>query len=351
MEKKTLGRVAACFATALFLCTIVLESHAWARAGGGGSSGSRGSRSFSSPSMPSRPSPSSPTMPGSNSDFSTPRGPVSPSPGSPSGLGGMSRSPFMQGLAGGLAGGLLGSLLFGGSGHAAPSGASSGGGIGFLDIVLIGLLAYFAWKFFMKRKRETGFATSYYGGAGRGESDGQSIANRMEPSYEPDLRGGVYGTPGGDEAGLDLIQRTDPSFNVEKFKETVQDMFFRIQAGWMNRTLDGIGNMLTKEMSDYFNNEFKMMQEKNRINRLENIAVRKVEPAEAWQEMGKDYVTVLFTANLLDYEVDDRTGEVVQGDKLNPVKFEEFWTFCREVGAPSWQLAAINQVEESVTRH
>ena len=351
MEKRTLGRVAACIAAAIFFFTIVLESHAWARAGGGGSSGSRGSRSFSSPSMPSRPSPSSPGTPGSNPDFSSPRGPASPSAGAPSALGGLSRSPFMQGLAGGIAGGLLGSLLFGGSGHAAPAGAQSGGGMGLLDFILIGLLAYFAWKFFMKRKREASQATAYYGDAGGGESERPTISSRIEPAYEPDRRGGSYGGSGGIDGGLDLIARTDPSFNLEKFKETVQDMFFRIQAGWMNRSLEGIGDMLTTEMSEYFKNDFKAMQEKNRINRLENIAVRKVEPAEAWQETGKDYVTVLFTANLLDYVVDDKTGAVVEGDKLNPVKFEEFWTFCREIGAPSWQLAGINQTEEPPTRH
>jgi predicted lipid-binding transport protein (Tim44 family) len=93
------------------------------------------------------------------------------------------------------------------------------------------------------------------------------------------------------------------------------------------------------------------MLDKGRINRLENIAVRKVEPTEAWQEMGREYVTVLFTANLLDYVVDDKTGDVVEGDKLNPVKFQEFWTFSREMGAPSWKLSAINQVDEPATRH
>jgi predicted lipid-binding transport protein (Tim44 family) len=224
MEKRTLGRVAACIAVALFFFTIVLECHAWARAGGGGSSGSRGSRSFSSPSMPSRPSPSSPGTPGSSPDFSSPRGPVNPSAGSPSALGGLGRSPFMQGLAGGLAGGLLGSMLFGGSGHAAPAGAQSGGGIGLLDIILIGLLAYFAWKFFMKRRREASHATAYYGDAGGGESERPTIASRIEPAYEPDRRGVSYGGAGGIDGGLDLIARSDPSFNLEKFKETVQDM-------------------------------------------------------------------------------------------------------------------------------
>jgi predicted lipid-binding transport protein (Tim44 family) len=62
-------------------------------------------------------------------------------------------------------------------------------------------------------------------------------------------------------------------------------------------------------------------------------------------------VTVFFTANLLDYTVDDKTGQVVAGDKLNPLKFQEFWTFCRDVGTSRWQLSAINQPGESPTRH
>lgn len=120
----------------------------------------------------------------------------------------------------------------------------------------------------------------------------------------------------------------------------------------MNRSIEGIESLLTVEMRDFFKGEFERMRQQGRLNRLENIAVRKVELAEAWQEAGKEYVTVFFTANLLDYTVDDQTGQVVQGDKLNPVKFQEFWTFCRDAGGGSrWQLSAINQPGESLTRH
>lgn len=148
------------------------------------------------------------------------------------------------------------------------------------------------------------------------------------------------------EKGFQDIKRFDPGFDEESFKETVQDIFFRIQAGWMNRSLDGIGRWLTSEMAENFTAEFDRLKREGRSNRLENIAVRKVEPSEVWQESGKEYVTVLFTANLLDYTVDDRTGEVVSGSKLDPVKFQEFWTFCRDIGASQWQLCAINQVDE-----
>jgi predicted lipid-binding transport protein (Tim44 family) len=259
-------------------------------------------------------------------------------------------SPFLQGLAGGVAGGFLGNMLFGGrGGNAAGSmGGSGGGGIGLFDIIILGLLLYFGYKFY-KRWRLQKEGTSFYGDV---------VSPRIESSHGT-TRDTYAGTPQDSsstydddlERGWDQIKRIDPSFNEESFKELVQDMFFRIQAGWMNRSLEGVENLLTPEMTEFFKKEFEGMKQKGRINRLENIAVRKVEISEAWQETGKDYVTVFFTDNLLDYTVDDKTGQVVGGDKLNPVKFQEFWTFCRDIGSSRWQLSAINQVGEPVTRH
>jgi predicted lipid-binding transport protein (Tim44 family) len=79
------------------------------------------------------------------------------------------------------------------------------------------------------------------------------------------------------------------------------------------------------------------------INHLENIAVRSVDITEAWQESGEDYITVRVYANLLDYTVDEATGQVLTGSKTDPVKFEEYWTFTRPVGANPWKLSAIQQ--------
>jgi len=325
------------FVIFVFGMTLVYESNAWARAGGGRSFGSRGSRSFSTPSSPSSPSYSSPGGAGSGYS-SVPRSSSQPY------SSGLTRSPFAQGLLGGLAGGFLGNLLFGGSGHAAGSGGT-GGGMGLLEIALIGFLIYYGLKFIRRRQQQQNSTAGYYG---------ENVPNldRSQRSSEMPQIGPQYGsTPPAAgtqfserETGLAHIQQFDPSFSENNFKELAQDMFFRIQAGWMNRSLNGIESMLTQEMNQYFQSEFSTMRQQGRINRLENIAVRKVEIIEVWQETGKDYVTVLFTANLLDYTVDDKTSQVVEGDQLNPVKFEEFWTFCRDVGSSSgWKLSAIQQ--------
>ena len=81
------------------------------------------------------------------------------------------------------------------------------------------------------------------------------------------------------------------------------------------------------------------------FNRLDNIAVRTTDITEAWQESGRDFITVRFLANLLDYTVEESSGQVVSGSRTEPVKFEEYWTFSRPVGNNPWQLSAINQVQ------
>ena len=99
-------------------------------------------------------------------------------------------------------------------------------------------------------------------------------------------------------------------------------------------------------MSRLIDDDIAKLKLDKKINKLENIAVRSVDIVEAWQESGRDYLTVKLYANLLDYTVDEITGQVISGSKTEPVKFEEYWTFTRPVGNNPWQLSAIQQAEE-----
>jgi predicted lipid-binding transport protein (Tim44 family) len=135
----------------------------------------------------------------------------------------------------------------------------------------------------------------------------------------------------------------DPSFDERRFNDNVMDIFFKIQGAWMNRDLSGVSGLLTDEMRGLMQGDIDQLRREKKINRLENIAVRSVEISEVWQESGRDYITAMIYANLLDYTTDDSTGAVVAGSKTEPVKFEEYWTFVRPVGNNPWQLSAINQ--------
>ena len=241
-------------------------------------------------------------------------------------------SPLMRGLAGGLAGGFLGSMLFSGLGHGAMgSGGGGGGGIGFLEILLLGIGAFLLFRFIRNRKKTA-------------ESQTQQT-NYIPPAYAQESFSPQ--APASDqtvEAGIGHIQSMDARFNPADFKEWVQDLFFKIQAAWTNQDLGSLTPFLGPEIKAMFSQDLEGQKARGQVNRLENISVRSVDITEAWQEEGKDYITILFYANLLDYLEDKKTGAVVSGSKTEPVKFREYWTFTRPVGGQgTWLLSAIQQ--------
>ncbi len=86
------------------------------------------------------------------------------------------------------------------------------------------------------------------------------------------------------------------------------------------------------------------MVARGEINKLENISIRNVEVVAVGSENGEDFATVLFTANLLDYTVDDKSGDQISGSMTEPVKFAEEWSWARPIGTQDWKLEGIEVV-------
>jgi len=307
-----------------FLCFYVFPLDAFARVSGGRSSGSRGSRSSTPPRSSSAPKQAQPTPPPSQ-QLSQP----TPQP----------QSSFLRGVMGGVMGGILGGMLFRSLGFGGDMATEGGSGIGLFEIFLIGALLFGVY-WYIKRRRQAALANAYY----------QSSMGTAEPSYQPSPSyGQSYEQPRGEEGdlgkGLGYIRQMDSSFDEKKFQDLCMDHFFKIQGAWTNRDLSGVRNLLTEEMSRIIQDDVEKLKSERKINKLENIAVRSVDLVEAWQESGRDYITVKLYANLLDFTIDETTDKVISGNKTEPVKFEEYWTFTRPVGNKPWQLSAIQQVE------
>ncbi|MFZ2088008.1 MAG: Tim44 domain-containing protein, partial [Desulfobaccales bacterium] len=145
--------------------------------------------------------------------------------------------------------------------------------------------------------------------------------------------------------GLGMIKAMDPLFGEDKFKDQAMDFFFKIQGAWGDRDMSSVKHLLTGEMFGILQEDAQKMRQDGLLNKIENIAVREVNLSEAWQENGRDYLTFRVYATLLDYTLDEKSGEIVSGSKTDPIKFEEYWTFTRPTGNNPWQLSAINQPE------
>ena len=235
----------------------------------------------------------------------------------------------MGGLAGFALGGLLGSMLFG---HG--MGGGFGGGLGLMEILLIGGGIFLLFRMMRSRQAAPVPSPSY------GQGYGGPQAQPQPQMYQAQT---VDAGPSDLERGMSNIRQMDAGFEPARFTDTASDIFFKVQAAWMARDIRQASVAITPEMADTLQKDGDRLRGQGRINRLENIAVRSVTVTEAWQESGQDFVTVHFLASLLDYTVDERSGQVVEGNRTEPVKFEEYWTFVRPVGPNAWKLSAIQQ--------
>jgi predicted lipid-binding transport protein (Tim44 family) len=239
-------------------------------------------------------------------------------------------------MAGGIVGGMLGGMLFrslgfGGAGGG-MGGGGGGGGIGLFEILLLAGIGYLIYRF-IKKKREA----AANGPSNQFNYQSANTAQVVDEYQSPQIENVDVDT------GLRHIRQFDPSFDENRFNDLAMDNFFKVQGAWMNRDLSTAAGIITDEMRRTMQQDVDKLLRDKQVNRLENIAVRKVEIAEVWQEAGQDYITALIVANLLDYTTDDVSGSVLSGSKSDPVKFEEFWTFTRPVGNNQWKLSAIDQ--------
>lgn len=269
------------------------------------SGGSRGSRSYSARSVPI-----TSTTPTSPSRTQTP--PVSAS----APFGG-----FGSVLGGLLVGGLIGGLLFGRPGF----------GVGLLDVLLVvpGVIVLVS---FLRRRQaspQLALATAgREGGTGRG-NPAPPAATVEAPATD------------GLERRLDHIRAMDPAFDPEAVATTAGQVFAEVQRAIAIRDITLVGDKLGPEMYEVLRVQCDRLRARRQSNRIEQIDVRRAEVAEAWQESGRDFVTVYLSGTLLDYTVDDTTGAVLDGSRTVAQGFEEDWTFTRRVGPNRWKLSAI----------
>ncbi len=243
------------------------------------------------------------------------------------------KSGFGRGLAGGLLGGALGAMLFGSLFGAA------GQGFGLLPILLLAGAAFFIYRKMSARSR-----VSTYGPAG--PSSGNIFDMQGGQVREEEPGGQQFSSFNPVEQGLMEIRQSDPSFDEKHFLEVASDVFFQIQAGWMRRDIDSYRHLLGQRLAREYEDHFEKMRQQGHVNKLESIAIRKVEIVSGDSDGEEDFVTVLFTANLLDYTVDEESGELVSGSMTEPVKFAEEWTWARASKTNSWLLEGIKVIEE-----
>jgi predicted lipid-binding transport protein (Tim44 family) len=284
------------FIIALAAFYLMEEAAEAARLGGGRSFGSRPSYQRSAP-APST-SPTSPQM-----------SPGQTSPQMPGATSGMGR---WGGMLGGLvAGSLIGSLLFGGGMHGA-------GGIGLLDIALIGGGLFLLMRVLRARR----MAAEAPSAAGSMSFDGSPAHGWGSSGYDPTLDAKTS------EASAPSLP---PGFDSAEFLKGAKAIYTRLQASWDKRDLEDIRQFTAPEV---FEEIQRQVQDDPTPGKTELLLIspRILEVREI------DHQTV---ASVL-YDVMMREERTETSRQVR-----EIWHFSRATSKPEafWVLEGIQQVE------
>jgi predicted lipid-binding transport protein (Tim44 family) len=314
---------------AALVMVLSLAFAAPAEARMGGSFGSRGFRTFSSPSITQMaPNPVSPIQRSMTTNNGGYTAPGTSSLGN-QGYSGFGRGGFLSGLGGGIVGGMLGGLLFHGLFGSALGYGFGGIGGGFssiFQILLIGGLIWFAFRWFRNQQavglRGYGQATPW--GA---TSGGYGSA----PSYGAQAG---YGASNGGSGQRDEIGVTNT--DLETFEHILSD----VQGAYSREDHQGLRRYTTPEMVSYLSEELADNATHGLRNDVSDIKFIAGELSEAWREGNRDYATVAMNWTAIDVMRDRQTGEIKKGDATTPAEAKELWTFTRENGG-QWLLSAI----------
>lgn len=288
-----------------------------------------GGRSFGGSSIMSRPAPAprapaGAAMPGSTMN----RQATSNATGAAAGAATASRFGGMGGLFGGLlAGSLLGSLFMG-------HGFGAGGG-GLLDIIIIGLIVYFGYRF-LRRRRDNAAQTerTMYSGQDSPYSN-PTFGNTAGPasgtgSAWDNLRSGGTAAAAArnfDEPQSDLIPA---DFDQEEFLRGAKMAYVRMQESWDKRDLDDIAQFATPAVLDVL----KQQMADEPLPTTTELLLVNASLMEVKNEDGKQRAAVFFDVLMRE-----------DPNAAQPEQVREVWHFVRPLNTDeSWKLDGIQQV-------
>lgn len=292
---------------------LLVDARAGGRYGGGSSGGYRGTSYRSQGGGYYRPNPAYTAPAYSGRSYANP-----PAARSSSGS-------FFSGMASGLLGAWLYNKMFHQDNptqsrqqtqQAQPQQAESSG---IWRIILILGVAFLAWRFIQRRRKDSTFFPS-------DQSSMQKDSNPENALKSP-------------------FQTLSPTMSNTDYAE-FENIFRNVQEAWSQNNLISLQRLTTPEMYDYFASIIKDNQNQNISNHISDIKILALKPQDTWVENQLTYARVMITWSAIDYAVNNTFSSqdpnyLVAGSMDQPTVVTEVWTFRGDNGR--WLLAGVQE--------
>ncbi len=215
------------------------------------------------------------------------------------------------GGGGDFGGGDYGGGDYGGDYDYSYSGSSGGGGgitvstaVIFVIIVII----------FLVMKKKGGNTTS--GGTVSGQG----------------LQGRFVQLPNRNNEIQDIIRKKDPNFSADDFVSFAKQVHIDIETAWCNRDLTTVRPVMHQNL---YNTTQRQIEEKIRngvVYHYESMAINTAYLTSFVRDKDYEYLTVYLNSRRIDYQTDEKTGNILRGDKTTRWDMRYKMKFMRTTG-------------------
>lgn len=186
-------------------------------------------------------------------------------------------------------------------------GSSGGGGGGDLPtpvvIIILGFFAFmFIYAFRTSKKKPSGGAT---GGTVTDVSKLRSLSE---------------------------YNALDPGFDATALRETLSNLYVRMQNAWTAKDIEPVRPYFSDALYQQMDRQLNAYREGRRTNYVERIAVLGLEIRGWYQEGGNDCMVASVRTRIVDYTLNDVTGELISGDRAKEKFMEYEWILQRPTG-------------------
>lgn len=140
---------------------------------------------------------------------------------------------------------------------------------------------------------------------------------------------------------LEKIRAIDPSFDPDTFIEGAKAAYEMIVTGFANGDKKSLKTLLSKEVFNGFSAAIDSRKKQGAQMSTQFIGIDEADVVNIELENKHAYVTARFVSELVSV-VEDRNGNVLEGDPTEVQKIIDTWVFERDLSSndPNWRLVS-----------
>ena len=174
------------------------------------------------------------------------------------------------------------------------------------------------------------FVAVLFGSFALGSSFDSDIMDDQEASDDP---------PGAERTDPSTLRpisdycSVDPDFLTWAFKQRLSNIYIELQHAWQAKDLEPVRPYLTDALFQQYDLQLNNYRRTGTTNVMEQVAVQGITLIGWMQQGNEDVIIARLQARLIDYVVNDATGELVRGSRTAEKYMTYEYSMSRRTGA------------------